>query len=107
MLPAASNQRITMTTDETWSPQAILNVLNKHFPKLKNRLATGIENPSQLFSAGFDPTLFSGAKAKRIFGDAWAMSVETSVKDLVAQLLEQQKGFPIGDQPLPPVPAKF
>jgi nucleoside-diphosphate-sugar epimerase len=86
-LPAASNQRITLTTDEIFSPQAILNVLNKHFPELKDRVATG--NPDQLFSTGFDPTLFTGAKAR---------SVESSIKDVTAQLLEQEKGFSVGDR---------
>jgi len=96
-LPAASNQRINLTTDEIFSPQAILNVLNKHFPELKGRLATG--DPGQLLSPGLDPTLFDGAKARRIFGDEWARSVEASVKDLTAQLLEQEKGFLVGEGP--------
>jgi hypothetical protein len=78
-----------------FSPQAILNVLNKHFPELKDQVATG--NPDQLFSTGFDPTLFTGAEARRIFGEAWARSVESSVKDVTAQLLEQEKGFSVGD----------
>jgi nucleoside-diphosphate-sugar epimerase len=90
-LPAASNQRISISTEEIFSPQTILNMLNKHFPELKDRVATG--KPDQLFSAGLDPTLFTGEKAKRIFGNAWARSVETTVKDITAQLLEQEKGF--------------
>ncbi|KAF4634980.1 hypothetical protein G7Y89_g3122 [Cudoniella acicularis] len=104
-LPAASNQRINMSTEEIFSPQTILNVLSKHFPELKDRVATG--KPDQLFSAGFDPTLFSGAKAKRIFGDEWARSVETTVKDLTAQLLGHEKGFSVRARPLALVKATY
>jgi len=92
-LPVAGGQRISLSSSDVLSPQTVVNVINKNFPQLSGRVAKG--NKDQLYPTGSKPTLFSGEKAHKIFGDAWVFrSLETSVTDLVAQVLEQEKAFP-------------
>jgi len=89
-LPAASNQRIILSSSDAMTPQAVVNALNRNFPHLKDRIASG--NPEQLFPKGVDATLFSGNKAQAIFGDGWTFrSLETTVTDVATQLLEEEK----------------
>ena len=92
-VPEAGGQRISLSSSDVLSPQTVVNVINKNFPQLKDRVAKG--NKDQVYPTGSKPTLFSGDKAHKIFGDSWEFrSLETTITDVVAQILEQEKAFP-------------
>lgn len=91
-VPAAGGQRISLSSSDVLSPQTVVNIINKNFPQLNGRVAKG--NKGQIYPTGSKPPLFSGEKAHRIFGDDWTFKdLETSVTDVVAQILEQEKSF--------------
>ncbi|KAI9750921.1 MAG: V-ATPase V1 sector subunit E [Chaenotheca gracillima] len=93
-LPSAGNQRISTASSDLLSPQTVVNILNKKFPQLGDRITKG--NPDQLLPTGADPTAFSNDKAYKVFGDAWEFrSLETSVTDVVQQILEQEKTWDV------------
>lgn len=90
LTPSAGSQRIMVSSEELYSPQTVVNSINKTFPELSGRVATGDKN--LLLPPGIDPTLFSGTKAYKIFGDGWFVrSLDTTIKDTVGQILEQEK----------------
>ncbi|TKA66577.1 hypothetical protein B0A49_04407 [Cryomyces minteri] len=90
--PAASNQRIALCSTDPLTPQRVVNILNKNFPELEDRIATG--NPEDDYPVGVHPTLWNTQKAHDVFGAGWRFrNVEESVVDLTKQLLEQEKKF--------------
>jgi nucleoside-diphosphate-sugar epimerase len=91
-IPVAGGQRISLSSSDVLSPQTVVNIINKNFPQLGGRVAKG--DKEQIYPTGSKPTLFSGEKAYKIFGDNWRFrDLETSVTDVVRQILEQEKSF--------------
>ena len=90
--PAAGGQRISLSSSDVLSPQTVVNIINKNFPQLGDRVARG--NKDQIYPTGSKPPLFDGEKAKKIFGETWEYkNLETTVTDFLTQILEQEKAF--------------
>src|ERR1700710_1854977 len=61
---AASGHRILLVADAI-SPQLVKNVIEKHFPQLKERLTAG-RNRTQIFPVGVDPTEWDVSRSSTI-----------------------------------------
>ena len=91
---SASGQRLVLVSG-TISPQLVKNVIEKHFPQLKNRLASGGEK-NQIFPIGVDPTGWDLRRSSTILsgweglhGRKWEYrELETSVVDTVTKILQ-------------------
>jgi nucleoside-diphosphate-sugar epimerase len=87
--PSAGGQRILLCSPDVMSPQTVVNSINKHYPQLQDRVASG--DPSRVYPPGVNPVGIDGSKALKVFGPSFKYtSLETSVRDVVGQILENE-----------------
>lgn len=87
---SGKNRRILLASPEPFFAQNILEILGKKFPQLKERLASVraasiVANKEQDTS---NPIKVDDSEAKRLFGDKIYRSLEDTVVDTTARLLE-------------------
>ena len=87
--PAAGGERILLCSPDVMTPQTVVNSINKHFPQLGHRVASG--NPDQIYPSGVNDIGIDGSKATKVLGHKFEYTpLETSVQDVVAQILEAE-----------------
>jgi nucleoside-diphosphate-sugar epimerase len=87
--PKTANQRILLVAGLI-TPQFVTNLIQKHFPQLKDRRAEG--NPKQILPKDVQPTGWDTSKSFEVFGEGWGYrGLEESVVDTVTSILELEK----------------
>lgn len=86
---AASNKRILLVGGLI-TPQMIINIIRKNFPKLHGRVIEGI--PEKLMPKGVEPTDWDIRRSFEVFGETWKyIELEKTIVDTVRSLLDLEK----------------
>jgi hypothetical protein len=94
LAPTAGGRRIVLVAGII-TPQLIVNIIKRRFPRLSDRLPSG-GNAEQIYPAGVNPTGWGVGKSEAILsewdglkGGKWEyLSLEKSVVDTVTKLLQ-------------------